>query len=111
MPLTLLPLDTDHPTFRCTCVRRGKHAFKSPFVEMVAGERVAKHMGWAGDMTGFDIEIYLHVVDENVWLGVSLTHRQHHNLYKRDYIKEHVATTLKASYVLSTTKLHNKVTV
>lgn len=95
-----LPLDVVHPTFRCTCVRRGKHAYKSPFVEAVAGERVAEHMGWTGDMTGFDVEIYLHVVAESVWLGVSLTHRQHHSMHKRDYIKEHVATTLKASYPL-----------
>ena len=45
------------PSFRCSCVRDGQHAFGSLDVAAAVGGGVHRSFGWSVDLTGFDVEV------------------------------------------------------
>lgn len=104
----LPPINLDTPLFRVTCVRDGMHKFRSQDVAGRIGYGIEVHAGWKVSLTKWDIEIYARCCDDGMWIGLSLTHRDHTDLYKR-HRTVLCPTTLKASIAYGMCKLANLV--
>lgn len=64
---------TDTPTFRGSCVRDGRHSFKSVAVAGEIGARVVEQFGWDVDLTEFQLEIVCVLFHNHMVAGLSLT--------------------------------------
>lgn len=102
----LPPINLDEPLFRVTCVRDGMHKFRSQDVAGRIGYGIEMHTGWKVCLTKWDLEIYARCCDDGMWIGLSLTHRDHTDLYKR-HRTVLCPTTLKASIAYGMCKLAN----
>lgn len=90
------PLNLDAPAFRVTCVRDGAHKFRSQDVAGHIGYGLEVRTGWKVSLTQWDVEVYARCCDDGMWVGLSLTRRDHTDLYKR-HRTALCPTTLKAS--------------
>jgi 23S rRNA G2445 N2-methylase RlmL len=70
---------SDEPrSFRITAQRSGTHAFGSPDVAAALGAGVQHHFGWPVDLKSPDIEIYAHLREHELLLGITLTSQSLH---------------------------------
>ncbi|TMW66047.1 hypothetical protein Poli38472_003812 [Pythium oligandrum] len=63
---------TTSPSFRGSCVRDGRHAFKSVEVAAEIGGAVAEKFGWKVDLTQCDLEVVCLVFHTHMIVGLSL---------------------------------------
>lgn len=63
---------TATPKFRGSCVRDGRHKYKSVDVAGVIGERVIEKFDWPVSLTDFDMEIVCILFQDSMITGISL---------------------------------------
>lgn len=61
------------PTFRATCVRKGKHNFQSPDVEKKFGGALQDYFNWIPKMKDYDLEIIVNIRETEILINISLT--------------------------------------
>ncbi len=61
------------PKFRVTATRSGEHAYNSQQVAAAAGSGVQRRYGWPVDLTRFDVDVRVDVVDGECLVGVRLS--------------------------------------
>ncbi|RLN73614.1 hypothetical protein BBJ28_00005371 [Nothophytophthora sp. Chile5] len=66
------PIDENAITFRGSCVRDGKHAYKSVDVAGEVGARVVEKFGWGVSLNDFDLEVVVVLFYKFMVAGISL---------------------------------------
>ncbi|XP_067929736.1 tRNA (guanine(6)-N2)-methyltransferase THUMP3-like [Watersipora subatra] len=98
--MRMLPM----PRYRATCYRTGaEHKFSSPEVSHRLGGVIQDRFGWQVNLTDFDIEVVISIVDEDVTFGMALTKK---SLYHRN-VSQFAKTTLKANISAALLRLAN----
>lgn len=59
----------DAPRFRITARREGEHPFESNDLAGWAGQVVVDRFGWPVDLETFDVEIFLRLEGERIWIA------------------------------------------
>ncbi|DAZ94382.1 TPA: hypothetical protein N0F65_001116 [Lagenidium giganteum] len=69
-----VPKVRDHnaPTFRASCVRDGRHTFKSVDIAGEVGAEVINKYGWQVNLTQFDLEVVCIVFNHHLIAGIAL---------------------------------------
>ena len=65
--------DVFRPSFRCSCVRDGQHAFGSLDVAAAVGGGLHHSFGWSVDLRGFDVEVAILVLQSQLVMGITLS--------------------------------------
>ncbi|GAB6030795.1 THUMP domain-containing protein 3 [Chamberlinius hualienensis] len=92
-------LEEQELKFRVTCNRAcgplpgGKHAFNSPDVARFLGGIVHDKFNWKADMTKFDVEVVVNIVQSQVYVCFALTNE---SLHKRNIV-DFGFTTLRST--------------
>ena len=68
-----LPIARDGRSFRASCRRVGTHAFTSPEVERAVGTVIHETYALPVDLTGYQTEIRVDIVDNQCFIGRQLT--------------------------------------
>jgi 23S rRNA G2445 N2-methylase RlmL len=76
---TRFPQAPPRPSFRVTARRSGAHEFQSMQVAAALGSAVQRRFGWPVDLEHFDLEIQALVVDDELLVGLALTHASLHH--------------------------------
>jgi tRNA G10 N-methylase Trm11 len=61
-----------NPSFRGSCVRDGRHVYKSVDIAGFIGSAVIKKYGWKVDLTNFDLEIVCILFHDQMFAGIAL---------------------------------------
>lgn len=65
--------DVFRPSFRCSCVRDGQHAYGSLDVAAATGGGVHEAFQWRVDLKGFDVEVCLLLLQSQLVVGLTLS--------------------------------------
>ena len=65
--------DVFRPSFRCSCVRDGQHAYGSLDVAAATGGGVHETFRWRVDLTGFDVEVCVLLLQSQLVVGLTLS--------------------------------------
>lgn len=76
---TRFPQAPLRPSFRVTARRSGTHDFQSMQVAAALGSAVQRRFGWPVDLENFDLEVHALVVDDELLVGLALTHASLHH--------------------------------